>query len=191
MYWILAALILLATFLVPRFRPIGAVGCVILLGLLAWGVVQRWSAEPPDVRPQRGAPSSPAITQAVIPPEAIELEGLKLTGSGAPFELRGTLVNRSDLRLRTVTLQLMRRDCYEGALDPTGCVPAWQHRQWLSITVPPHQSRPFALSVWSHHAVPRIRGEVKDEFAVVSATGEPVPEFDAEIDAGSASDEAQ
>lgn len=49
----------------------------------------------------------------------IAVEDLRMTGGGAPFELRGRIVNNtSDTALKTVTIRLTRRDCYEGAVDP-------------------------------------------------------------------------
>lgn len=178
-YWILAALLLLLTLAVPRLRPAGIVGCVILAGLLIWGMVQRWSAAPPDEVPaqERGAPASPATARLPIAPTLVELGDLKLSGGGAPFDLRGEITNMSrDAQLRAFTIQIVRKDCYDGALDPSGCATLWQTRQWINMTVPPQQRRLFAVSIWAHSTVPRPRGTLQDEFTVVSATGEPVPE---------------
>lgn len=179
MYWILAALVLLLTLAVPRLRPAGIVGCVVLAALLIWGMVQRWSAAPPRETPvqERGAPASPAAARVTIPPASIELRELVLSGGGAPFELRGEITNESrDAQLRAFTIQIVRKDCHAGALDPSGCATLWQTRQWINVTVPPQQTRLFAVSIWAHSTVLRPRGTVADEFTVVSATGEPVPE---------------
>jgi hypothetical protein len=67
---------------------------------------------------------------------------------------------------------VIRRDCYEGALDPSGCVVLWQDRHWVSLSVPPEQTRDFATSVWMRGAAPRARGTLKDSFEVVAASGE-------------------
>jgi hypothetical protein len=40
-YWILATIFIVIALVVPRLRPIGVVGCVILGAMLSWGVVQR------------------------------------------------------------------------------------------------------------------------------------------------------
>jgi hypothetical protein len=112
-----------------------------------------------------------------LDPALIKLDEIKLTGSGAPFELRGEVTNGSpELRLRTITVRIIRRDCYEGAIDPSGCATLWQDRHWINISVPPQQARQFAVSIWPHGALPRTRGSIKDEFTVVSAVGERVPE---------------
>lgn len=179
MYWILAALVVLLTLAAPRLRPVGIVGCVILAALLVWGMVQRWNAAPPRDGPvqERGAPASPAAARVAIPPALIDLDELRLSGGGAPFELRGEITNgSSDAQLRAFTIQIVRKDCYAGALDPSGCATLWQTRQWIRVTVPPEQTRLFAASIWAHSTVPRPRGTLEDEFTIVSATGEPVPE---------------
>lgn len=179
MYWVLAALVLLLTLAVPRLRPAGIVGCVILAGLLIWGMVQRWSGAPSKEVPvqERGAPASPAAMRVSIPPASIELGELKLSGGGAPFELRGEITNESrDAQLRAFTIQIVRKDCHAGALEPGGCATLWQTRQWINVTVPPQQTRLFAVSIWAHSTVPRARGTLEDEFTIVAATGEPVPE---------------
>ena len=52
-------------------------------------------------------------------------DSLRMSGGGAPFELRGRIANNTtDTTLRSVTIRVTRRDCYEGALDPSGCVEA-------------------------------------------------------------------
>jgi hypothetical protein len=176
-YWILAAILLLITFAVPRLRPLSIVGLVVLAALLGWGMIQRMRG--PDVNsadaPQRGQPSSPAAPLSVVPLELVELKDMKLSGGGAPFELRGRVANRaSDLQLKSITILIIRRDCYEGALDPTGCTVLWQDRHWMPITAPPLEEREFSLSIWMRGSAPRPRGDIEDSFELVAATGEAV-----------------
>ena len=45
--------------------------------------------------------------------------------------------------LRSVTIRVTRRDCYEGALDPSGCAMLWQDEHWIPVAVPAGQSRDF------------------------------------------------
>ncbi|HEX7115887.1 MAG TPA: hypothetical protein VF193_12210 [Steroidobacter sp.] len=176
MYWILAAIFIVIALAVPRLRPVGVVGLVMLAALLAWGVVHRLSA--PEERAgrtkERERPTASASIPESIPLTEVELRDAKLTGGGAPFELRGSVVNRSkEKHLRSITVMVTRRDCYEGALDPSGCVIVWQDRHWISISVPAGESREFATSVWMHGSAPRLRGTPQDEFEVVAATGVP------------------
>lgn len=176
MYWILATIFILIALVVPRLRPVGVIGCVLLGAMLTWGVIQRLrgtadDADEPKVQ-QRGRPMSPAAVVQVIAPELVQVEDVKLTGSGAPFELRGRIENRSDALLKSITLQVMRRDCFDGALDPSGCAVLWQDRHWIPVAIPPGQSREFSSSVWMRGAAPGGRGTVQDSFTVVAASGE-------------------
>jgi hypothetical protein len=177
MYWVLAAIVVFITLAVPRLRPIGIAGCVILGLMLLWGVVQRWQS--PDTSAptvERGRPTTPAATLQAMDIEAIDASNLKLSGSGAPYVLAGTIANRArEQRLKSVTILATRRDCYEGALDPSGCVILWQDRHWVDVTVPPGEQRDFSVSIWSRGAAPRPRGDIRDEFQLVAATGETLP----------------
>ena len=148
MYWILAAAFLLIALLVPRLRPLAIVGCIIMGVMLGWGMVQRLrGTDPAQVETsgqQRGRPSSPAAELRAVPITLVDAEDLRLTGSGAPFELRGRIVNRAtDVALKSVTIRLERRDCYEGALDPSGCVTLWADEHWIAVPVPPQGSARF------------------------------------------------
>ena len=176
MYWILAAAFLYVAIAVPRLRPVAIAGFVVLSLLLGWGMVQRWRGPDPAspaVVQERGRPSSPAAQLGSVPVESVRLDGMRLTGGGAPFELHGRITNETrDMLLKTITIRLTRLDCYEGALDPSGCEPIWQEQHWTTVSVPPQQSREFASSIWRRGGAPRARGTVHDRFEIVAATGE-------------------
>lgn len=142
--------------------------------MLLWGVIERLRGSNGNVSvvQQRGKPTSPGTTLQTISPDRIVVDSLQLTGGGAPFELSGRIDNKSETLLRSVTVLVTRRDCYEGALDPSGCVVLWQDKQWVSVSVPPEQTRDFSTSVWMRGAAPRARGKVKDSFEVVAVSGE-------------------
>lgn len=171
-YWIFAAIVVLITLSVPRLRPAGIVGCVILGLMLAWGMVQRLRGMDASSE-ERGKPVSPAINLQAVPIENVEVAALQLSGGGAPYQLRGRVTNNSDLVLRSITVQVVRKDCYEGALDPSGCVTLWRDQHWTDISVPPHEAREFEEAIWARGTAPRPHGTVKDEFKVLSATGQP------------------
>lgn len=177
-YWILAALCLLIALTVPRLRIPAIAGCVVLSFMLAWGMIQRWRASESltsTSAPVRGSPVSPVAVLSPFPLESVKASGLRLTGSGAPFQLRGRVANdSSSTQLRSITVQVTRLDCYAGALDPSGCETFMQNRQWISLAVPPQQEREFAVSFWAHGSAPRARGTLQDTFTIVAATGEPV-----------------
>jgi hypothetical protein len=175
-YWILAAVFIAIALTRPRLRPLGVVGCIILGAMLAWGMVQRLRSEDPSRGPatqQRGKPASPAAALRSVPLTMVAAQDLRLSGSGAPFELRGRIVNSAtDVMLRSVTIRVTRRDCYEGAVDPSGCARLWQDEHWIAVGVPPGQSRDFVEAIWMHGNAPRPRGTVQDTFELIAATGE-------------------
>lgn len=142
--------------------------------MLLWGVVERLRGgnEDESTVQQRGRPSSPAAALQTIEPERVVVDDLQLSGGGAPFELRGRIENKSAALLRSVTVLVTRRDCFAGALDPTGCTVLWQDRHWVPVSIPPGQTRNFSISVWMRGAAPRARGTLKDSFEVVAVSGE-------------------
>lgn len=177
-YWILAALCLLIALTVPRLRIPAIAGCTVLGFMLAWGMIQRWRGPEPSggaAAPTRGSPMSPAVVLGAFPLESVKASELRLTGSGAPFQLRGRVANESTAAaLRSITIQVTRRDCHAAALDPSGCEPFMQNQQWIGLAVPPQQEREFAVSFWAHGSAPRPRGTLQDSFKIVAATGEPI-----------------
>lgn len=176
-YWILAAFCLLLALTVPRLRLAGIVGCVLLGLMLGWGVIQRVRAPGPASSasdPVRGTPVSPGIVLGAFPLESMKAMDLQLTGGGAPYQLRGRVANETrDLTLRSITVQMTRRDCFAEALDPSGCEILWQNKQWIALAVPPQQEREFATSFWAHGSAPRARGTLEDSFKILAATSEP------------------
>jgi hypothetical protein len=173
MYWILAALFLLVTLTVPRLRPFAVVGCVILGGMLTWAVIQRVRDTDPGQLQERGRPTTPAALVRSIPLEQVELNDAKLTGGGAPFKFTGRVANHSStLQLKSLMLDISRRDCHASALEPSGCAPGWRGRHWVELSVPPNQERQFAVSIWARGDAPRSLGTVHDEFEIVAANGE-------------------
>jgi hypothetical protein len=170
-YWLLAAIFIIVALTVPRLRPIGIAGCVLLGLMLIWGVVQRVRTESPDT--QRGHPASPIAAVAAFPLEDLKAELLRIDGRGAPYELRGRMTNTStQLKLRSFTAQIARRDCHVGALDPTGCDTLWQSRQWVELALAPGESREFVSPFWTRGDVPRARGTVRDDIQIVAADGQ-------------------
>lgn len=140
--------------------------------MLAWGMVQRMRAPDEEAAPRR-PPTSPATQLRIVPPEMVAMESVQLSGGGAPFELRGRILNRSkELQLKSVTIRVTRRDCHEAALDPSGCALLWEDRHWMPLTVPPQEQREFSASIWMRGSAPRPRGEIRDSFELVGAMGE-------------------
>jgi hypothetical protein len=175
-YWILATVFIVIALSQPRLRPLGVVGCVVLGTMLAWGIVQRLRNEDASqaaAAQQRGKPASPAAELRSVPVTMVAADNLRMSGGGAPFELRGRIANNtSDVTLRSVTIRLVRRDCYQDAVDPSGCVKLWQDDHWIAVTVPAGQARDFVEAIWMHGNAPRARGTVQDTFELIAAAGE-------------------
>lgn len=175
MFWAFIAAIaatLLAITLTNR-GIVRVVGGVLLAALLLSGVVLRLMSETPNMEGQRGRPASPISAVTAIALDTIKVDELKLTGGGAPFELRGSIHNTStNTYVRSITLRIARHDCYEGALDPSGCVVVWQDQHWIPVNVPPDTQRTFTTSFYARTPVSRLRGTLKEEFSLIAATGE-------------------
>lgn len=173
MYWVLASVLLIIALTVPRLRPIAIAGGVVLGLMLGWGVLQRLRSPESAELPARGSPTSPALVLSPFPLEQFKATNLRLTG-GAPFELQGHVANQTaDMRLKSFTVTIVRRDCYEGALDPSGCVVLWQGQQWVELALAPGEEREFSSSFWTRGEVPRVRGTIQDEIRIIAAEGEP------------------
>lgn len=177
MYWILAALFIVVAMAVPRMRPLVLPGCIVLVAMLGWAMLQRVRDDDGLQGPaaeRRGRPSSPVTATQPLPVSVVDTQNVRLSGGGAPYQLRGRIVNRSaDSLLKSATIRVTRRDCYEGALDPSGCVKLWENDRWIAISVPPGESRDFIESIWMHGGAPRQRGTAQDTFEVIKASGEP------------------
>ena len=75
--------------------------------------------------------------------------------------------------LRSVTIRVTRRDCYEGAVDPSGCVTAMAGRALDRGAVPPRGSRAISSKRSGCTAMRRDRAaRCSDTFELIAATGE-------------------
>jgi hypothetical protein len=147
---------------------------VLLCALLGLALYQRLTVpQSTDLAP-RGKSAPPATINQLVPVTSLELSDVALSGGGAPFQIRGKLANHdARLTVSSITLRTTRRDCFEGALDPSGCVVIWQDQHWIRWSVPAQQAREFVETIWAHTPVPRARGTIKDEFDLIEATGVP------------------
>lgn len=173
MFWFFAALSILAivSITVSHSGRVRTAGSILLVALAAWGLYLRLT-RPAGEMPVRGQSESPAAEVAAIALESVHATDLVLTGGGGPFELRGRISNDSrTTRLESVTLNLLRRDCHAGALQPDGCDIIFQDQHWIPLTVPSGESREFATAIWAHSPVPRARGTIKDEISIAAASG--------------------
>jgi hypothetical protein len=68
-------------------------------------------------------------------------------------------------------VRITRRDCFEGALDPSGCALLWQGIKRIDLDVPPGQRHQFDEPVSPRGSVPRARGEMRDHFELRALNG--------------------
>lgn len=176
MFWIFAALtlsIILAVTITQR-GPVRTVAAVLLVALLGLALYQRLIVPPSTNLAPRGKSAPPTSLSQPVPITSLALSDVALTGGGAPFEIRGKITNSdAQLTVSAITLRTTRRDCFAGAIDPSGCVVIWQDQHWIRWSVPAQQTREFVETIWAHTPVPRVRGTVKDQFELIEATGAP------------------
>lgn len=172
--WLLALVLLIVAISIVGIRRVGLAVALALAALLVLAVIRRLTTEPmPDADLARQQlPSTPGVPVVSVPIDAVQALALDLSGSGAPFDFSGRIVNNStDLTLVSITFDLERLDCYEQALDPSGCEVLWRGEKTVYLTVPPGEERRFAIAVWARDSVPKARGSRRDVFEIASASG--------------------
>lgn len=174
MYWIVAALVLVLTLTIPKFRRAGVILGVVLLILLAWAIQRSnpWKPTPEATQQREASRTIPPPVADSPPLNAVNAEKLQLSGSGAPWTITGRLTNASQrYRITSVTLKIERRDCYGGAPDPSGCVMQWQGVDTVFVAISPGEWREFSSAIWLHGSLPRTRGETRDTFEITAVGG--------------------
>jgi hypothetical protein len=158
-------LILLAVSLIlaftRRWRIVGLVCSVVLAVLLVWFTVQQpGTSEESGVFTGSSSSSSAAQTSRIAPVVTLQLEG-----NGAPWRVRGSVVNPGDVVIRSITLQVERLDCPLAESIDTDCDVVWQ-AQHAAHEYCCHGIR-IDDSFYSHEPVPRLKGVARDRITVV------------------------
>ena len=170
--WIPAVILLVVLTLILGVKRIWTVLALVAVGLFAIAVYRRLATTPEEAVENAPSAFTPAAAIESLPPARAIVSDLTITRSTAPWEFRGTVLNRSDDHtLLSATIRITRRDCYEGAMDPSGCVLLWEGSKRVNLQTPPGQQQPFAESISPHGSVPRAQGQIKDEFQLVGLTG--------------------
>jgi len=172
--WLLALVLVIVAISIVGIRRVGLAVALALGALLILAIVRRLTTEPmPDADLARQQlPSTPGVPVVSVPLDAVQALGLELSGSGAPFDFSGRIVNSStELTLASITFNLERLDCYEQALDPSGCEVLWRGEKTVYLTVPPGEERRFAIAVWARDSVPKARGNRRDVFEIATVSG--------------------
>lgn len=170
--WIAALILLVVLTLILGIKRIWTVLGLVVAGLFIIAVVRRLMTTPEQPAEIPTATVRPAAVITSLPLDQAEVADLAITGITAPWKLQGRIVNRNpEHTLLSATIRIVRRDCYEGALDPSGCVLLWEGSKRVSLSVPPGQQQQFVEQVSPRGSVARAQGTVKDEFELVGLTG--------------------
>jgi hypothetical protein len=173
--WIAALILLVVLTLILGVKRIWTVLGLAVAGLFVIAVVRRLATTPEQPAEVPTATIRPAAAIISLPLDRAEVADLAITGITAPWKFQGRVLNRDpDYTLVSATIRIVRRDCYEGALDPTGCVLLWEGSKRVSLSVPPGQQQQFVEQVSPRGSVARAQGTVKDEFELVGLTGRKV-----------------
>ncbi|MET0657524.1 MAG: hypothetical protein ABW110_05130, partial [Steroidobacteraceae bacterium] len=170
--WVPAVILLVVLTLILGVKRIWTVLALVAVGLFAIAVYRRLATTPDETAETAPATLTPAAAIESLPPDQATVRDLTITGSNAPWDFRGTILNRSgNYILLSATIRIARRDCYEGAMDPSGCVVLWEGSKRVNLQTPPDQQQQFVESISPRGSVPRAQGQVKDEFQLVGLTG--------------------
>jgi hypothetical protein len=172
--WLPAIILLVALTLILGVKRIWTVLGLVAVGLLVFAIGRR-IATTPDVQLNTSpATITPAAAIESLPVDQAEITDLKITGSTAPWSFTGTVINRNpEHTLLSATIHVIRRDCYEGALDPSGCVTLWETKKRVNLQIPPGKQQSFVEQMSPRGSVARPKGVLKDEFEVLGLTGRP------------------
>jgi hypothetical protein len=170
--WVPAVFLLVVLTLVLGVKRIWTVLGLVVVGLFVFAVVRRIATTPeaePDAGPVAITPAAAIESLSVDQAAVAELE---ITGSTAPWKFTGTIVNRSNEHtLRSATIHVIRRDCYPGALDPSGCMVLWESSKRVNLETPPGEQQRFVEQLSPRASVARPQGTVQDEFELIGLTG--------------------
>lgn len=170
--WLPAVILLVVLTLILGVKRIWTVLGLVVVGLFVFAVARRL-ATTPDTEPESGpSATTPAAAIESLQTNQADVTDLTITGSTAPWEFSGTVVNRNrEHTLLSATIHVIRRDCYAGALDLSGCVLLWETNKRVNLEIPPGQQQRFIEQMSPRAAVARPQGTIKDEFELVGLTG--------------------
>jgi hypothetical protein len=135
---------------------------VVLAVLLVWFTVQQpGTSKESGVITETSSSSSVAQTSRIAPVVTLQLEG-----NGAPWRVRGSVVNPGDAVIRSITLRLERLDCPLAESIDTDCDVVWQGQHTLRMNIAAATSVRVDDSFYSHEPVSRLKGVARDRITV-------------------------
>lgn len=176
--WIPAIILLVGLTLILGRKRIWTVLALVAVGLFIVAAVKRITSAPDESISRAPIPRTSLATAIdALASNDAELTDLRITGSTAPWRFTGTITNLVKTHtLTSAIVEIRRMDCYEAALDPSGCVVLWKGNKRVDLDVPPSETRSFAEPVSPRGSVPRPQGELRDEFELVGLNGRRQPD---------------
>jgi hypothetical protein len=170
LFILLIASVLLA--FTAKFRRVGVVLSVVLLLLLSWFNI----APPTGVRGAKSpsASSSNSLSSKSSPvinlsADTVKLIDMQLSGSGAPWQLTGRAHNANiELVIRAFTLRFTRLDCPTITAVAEDCTRNWQGEHTVRLQLAPAATQKVDEAIWSHEAVPRLKGVARVDIVVLN-----------------------
>src|SRR5882757_7524287 len=170
LFILLIASVLLA--FTAKFRRVGVVLSIVLLLLLIWFNIAPPTGVSGVKSPSASSSSSlsskstPAINLSA---DTVKLIDMQLSGSGAPWQLSGRAHNaNTDLVIRALTLRVTRLDCPTVAAAAEECIRNWQGEHTVRLHLAPAATQKIDEAIWSHEAVPRLKGIARVDIVVVN-----------------------
>lgn len=150
-----------------RFRRLGVALSAVVVVLIIWqslSSVATFSTLPS--KPVQVSETKRVITLRV---DSLQLNNMKLVGSGAPWHLLGKLINTSDKTVSEVKIRVGRYSCNSVDQATSMCKVLWQGEYTLRSKLIAGASESIDVDLWSHSPVVPQAGAVRDTFEVVSA----------------------
>lgn len=171
--WVPALILLVVLTLILGIKRIWTVLGLVVVCLFAIAVFRRLTTAPEEAV-EKPPTFTPAAAIESLPADQAQADDLSISGSTAPWAFRGTIINHNkEHTLLSATIRITRRDCFEGALDASGCVVLWEGSKRVNLEIPPGQQQQFLEAISPHGSVTRAQGTLKDEFQLTGLTGRP------------------
>ncbi len=145
-----------------RHRKIAALLACASLVLLLWTLFQQ--SRPLPVKSMAATKSS--ISSSAQSSIYLPAVSLRLQGNGAPWKLRGEVRNDAEKTLQVIRLRITRLSCPTADSVNSVCTPLWSGTHDLRINLPANTTRQVDESFYSHDAVIRATGIVRDNIEV-------------------------
>jgi hypothetical protein len=161
-----------------KFRRVGIVLSVVLLLLLIGFNITSTTAVndgKPSTQPSTMTAAkiqSPSRATVSLPIATVQLTDMQLNGSGAPWQLSGRVSNADhESVIKSFTLRVTRLDCPTTLVASADCSLNWQGEHTVHMQLAPNATQSIDEAIWSHDAVPRLKGVARFDIVVTDVQG--------------------